>query len=402
MRLLLIRHGMTEGNLATARMAIRVAKGEVRAEDAHVLERDEARARGGGPRGADEGCGDTHLSDYKGGGVAEARALGDYWAPILQSKWDAGEMQVFVSPMLRCLQTADPLMRRLREGGTMAAAAAAAAAAPAAAPAATATVLPRIMELPGLCAAQDQVWLDEKVRPLFESGAEQADRAARRLLAARQWTRCGYTSDELQSMFPWAARFEGFPARASDGSAVPWWPGCFERPRETEHRIAEVREWLFDLARSLPKDDVVVMVSHGDTIWRVLASLMGVDATSEGSAVEHNTTNTSVSAIKIDPREGWRGDGDGISSNSSGSGNSLSCQAGGGGIRAHLSEFEVQLDFYNRTPHVVNLNDDHRNRDFYKFNKLMKRRMRPGQRQVDLSKGMRAERLRNREFMAKL
>ena len=364
---------MTEGNLATARMAIRVAKGEVRAEDAHALERDEARARGGGPRGADEGCGDTHLSNYKGGGVAEARSLGEYWAPILQSKWDAGEMRVFVSPMLRCLQTADPLMRRLREGGAKAA------------PAATATVLPRIMELPGLCDAQDQVWLDEVVRPLFESGEDQDDQEARRLLAARQWKRCGYTSDELHAKFPWATRFEGFPARAADGSALQWWPGCFERPRETEHRIAEVRKWLFDLARCLPKDDVVIMISHGDTIWRVLASLMGVDATSEGSAVEHNTTNTSVSAIKIDPRKEWRGVGD-VSR----------------GTRARLSEFEVQLDFYNRTPHIVNLNDDYRNRDFYKFNKLMKRRMRPGQKQVDLSKGMRAERLRNREFMAKL
>ena len=43
-RVVLIRHGMTEGNLATARMASRVAKGEVRPEDAHALERDEARA----------------------------------------------------------------------------------------------------------------------------------------------------------------------------------------------------------------------------------------------------------------------------------------------------------------------------------------------------------------------
>ena len=63
-------------------------------------------------------------------------------------------------------------------------------------------------------------------------------------------------------------------------------------------------EWLFELARRLPKDDLVVLVSHGDTIWRVMARLMGVDAASEGRAVEHNTTNTSVSAIKIDPREG--------------------------------------------------------------------------------------------------
>lgn len=357
MRVLLVRHGMTVGNLATARMAIRVAKGEVRPEDAHKIERDEA-----GERGEDEACGDTHLSDYKGGGVAEALALGEYWAPILKGKWDAGEMQIFVSPMLRCLQTADSLLKQLGS---------------------EATVSTKIMELPGLCAMKDRIWLDEVIRPLFD---RREDAKARRLLDGRKWARCGYTSDEIRSMFPWAKSFEGFPEHDANGNARPWWPGCFERPGETERRIESVREWLLGLARELPKDDLVVLVSHGDTIWRVLASLMGLDATSEDSAVEHNTTNTSVSAIKIVPRGGkMEGRREKVSRNQN-----------------HLREFEVQLDFYNRTPHVVNLNGDHRNQDFYKFNKIMKREMRPGQRQVDLSKGMRAERFRNREFMAKL
>ena len=62
-RLLFIRHGMTNSNLRDARMAISVVKGEVTAA--------------GAPAAAqallsklpmDEQTGDTHLSTYKGGG----------------------------------------------------------------------------------------------------------------------------------------------------------------------------------------------------------------------------------------------------------------------------------------------------------------------------------------------
>ena len=72
-RLLFIRHGMTNSNLADARMAVRVVKGQLAAADVHAVTLAEA---------AEDPCeasGDTQLSDYKGGGVAEAERLGEYW-----------------------------------------------------------------------------------------------------------------------------------------------------------------------------------------------------------------------------------------------------------------------------------------------------------------------------------
>ena len=66
-RILFVRHGMTESNLADARMAVRVAKGQVQAEDVERVSMQESLALG-----PSEACGDTALSSYKGGGVAEA------------------------------------------------------------------------------------------------------------------------------------------------------------------------------------------------------------------------------------------------------------------------------------------------------------------------------------------
>ena len=340
-RILFIRHGMTVGNLASAKMAIRVAKGQVRGEDAHEIERSESFALG-----FSEGSGDTSLSDYKGGGVEEAQRLGEYWCKILQGKVDAGEAHVFVSPMIRCQQTADPLMQKLRT---------------------TATIQPLIMELPGLCAPDDRIFLDEVIWPLFEAGK---DKEAQAKMLQHQWTRCGATKKEIQTNFPWAERFN------SVTEDERWWKGMWERPRETTERIHAAEKWLLGLAKTLPEDDVVLLFSHGDTIWRLLSSLVGIDATGEGTAIEHATANTSISSVKVTQRPEGSGEG-----------------SGG-------SEFYVQLDFYNRTPHL-----GERNEEFYKFNGLMKRppsKSKSKSKQIDLSEGMREDRLRAKEFFAKL
>ena len=117
---------------------------------------------------------------------------------------------------------------------------------------------------------------------------------------------------------------------------TPWWKGMWERPRETTARIEKAKEWLLGLADTLPKDDVIVLFSHGNTIWRLLSAIVGID----GDKVEHSTANTSVSSVRVNssiPRE-------------------------------------VQLDFYNRTPHL-----NERNIAFYKFNGLLKRKVKSGE-----------------------
>jgi broad specificity phosphatase PhoE len=54
--------------------------------------------------------GDAPLTAH---GEEEARQLGEYWAPILQSKASSGSILAFVSPQIRCMSTADAVLRRL-------------------------------------------------------------------------------------------------------------------------------------------------------------------------------------------------------------------------------------------------------------------------------------------------
>ena len=50
-------------------------------------------------------------------GIEEAERLGQHWAELLKEHAAAGRIQVVVSPMQRCMQTADPLMRHLAQYG---------------------------------------------------------------------------------------------------------------------------------------------------------------------------------------------------------------------------------------------------------------------------------------------
>ena len=220
----------------------------------------------------DEQSGDTHLSTHKGGGREQAQLLADYWAPILRGKAEGGELHVYVSAMQRCMQTVDPLMKELG---------------------ATATIEPRICEVPGLCAPEDRAFYEREVFPRIQAGEEAA---AREAVAAHSFSRCGLTKAQVQATYPWAVVFNN----CSDGpfpETEPWYPGAWESERDTAARIAGCREWLFGLARELPPDDAVLLVSHGDTIWKLFAAIIGVDS----EAVSHGTMNTSVSSVKIEP-----------------------------------------------------------------------------------------------------
>ena len=255
----------------------------------------------------DEQSGDTHLSTHKGGGREQAQLLADYWAPILRGKAEGGELHVYVSAMQRCMQTVDPLMRELG---------------------ATATIEPRICEVPGLCAPEDREFYEREVFPRIQAGEEEA---AREAVAAHSFSRCGLTKAQVQAAYPWAVAFND----CSDGpfpEKEPWYPGAWESERDTAARIRGCREWLFGLARELPPDDAVLLVSHGDTIWKLFAAIIGVDS----EAVSHGTMNTSVSSVKIEP------DG------------------------------SVAIDFYNRTPHLREAEGDKYNVDFYQFSGLVR------------------------------
>ena len=101
-RLMLIRHGMTKGNLRSARAAIQVAKGNITWEQ--MAEYEDKQKEG---EGLNEWSGDTRLSNI---GEEEAEALSAFWAPMMEHMVREKTLHVYVSPMQRCLQTANPLM----------------------------------------------------------------------------------------------------------------------------------------------------------------------------------------------------------------------------------------------------------------------------------------------------
>lgn len=115
-------------------------------------------------------------------------------------------------------------------------------------------------------------------------------------------------------------------------------------------------------AKQLPDADTVVIVAHGDTIWRLLSSFLGIDP----HAVGHGIANTSVSSLKVS------------------------------------ADGAVSVDFINRTPHLVGYDDDRRNEEFYTFMGLKKRKLRPGKKQLDLSRSMSQTSSDHHALLAKL
>ena len=88
------------------------------------------------------------LSEIRSKVLEEAEALGAFWAPMMEHMVREKTLHVYVSPMQRCLQTANPLMTRLKYHGT---------------------VYPKIFESPGLCHKSDREFITNTLEPLIMS-----------------------------------------------------------------------------------------------------------------------------------------------------------------------------------------------------------------------------------------
>lgn len=181
-------------------------------------------------------CACSHLASLLTLILLQAALLAKYWAPILRAKASEGGLHVYVSAMQRCMQTADPLMKELVG--------------------VTASIQPRIMEVPGLCSLADRNFLEDSVWPLFMPGQDEAK--GHRLLAEHSFSPCGLSRQQVQQAYPWASAFASeFPEEG------PWWPGCWESASQTERRIEGCHKWLVELSDELPENDLVVLFSHG-------------------------------------------------------------------------------------------------------------------------------------------
>jgi broad specificity phosphatase PhoE len=242
MRLLLIRHGETGGNAnmqrAIAELEREKGKGNFTQKELNKRIRIDPSAEDG----------DTKLTAL---GESQAEALGEHWAPLLEAKAAAGDLHVFVSPMIRCCQTVDPLMRRLRR--TL--------------PDFTAQLKMNIWELPGLMHNDDWALFDE-IDELVATGTPEARKAVGNLLKTKEWTPCGMSAQNARESFAWATTPPEFP------EASPWYTQGFESPKRTAARIKGVVAEIHAQKTELPEEAVVVFVSHGGTINELINHLL--------------------------------------------------------------------------------------------------------------------------------
>jgi broad specificity phosphatase PhoE len=261
-RLMLIRHGMTKGNLRSARAAIQVAKGNITWEQ--MAEYEDKQKEG---EGLNEWSGDTRLSNI---GEEEAEALGAFWAPMMEHMVREKTLHVYVSPMQRCLQTANPLMTRLKYHGT---------------------VYPKIFESPGLCHKSDREFITNTLEPLIMS---KKISEALKLYHSHAFNDAGLSENEIRSRFPWITNVLMFP----ENKDKPWYNESngyrgWETPETTLQRANDAVNFVKEQAKILPENHTIIFVSHGDYLGELINALLGVHELS------HSLNNTSVSSFKV-------------------------------------------------------------------------------------------------------
>lgn len=131
---MLIRHAESVQNKHMRGVMERLRTGDIAAKPFNEQMRR-------GPPGAHGGA-DAELTPL---GLEQADMLGAAWAPALSAAAAAGKLRVYVSPFIRTMRTADPLLRRVV----------------AAVPGFQATVLPAVMEegVCGGCGVGVWVWV---------------------------------------------------------------------------------------------------------------------------------------------------------------------------------------------------------------------------------------------------
>ena len=221
-------------------------------------------------------------------GVEMMMSLADRWAPVLSPLVPQDKLKFIVSPALRTMKTVDDLITRLG---------------------CTAVLDPRICELPASIHWEDQRLLFDKLFPLLRRGETTK---AKQLLQERidqgPWKKGGLTGTELTQLFPWA-RLNPSTSLGPTFKPVPMTEGWCEWGLDYMEdllglkkvsRFSEVCTWLKEEARTTMKDDaVIVIVSHGNTIARMVTELCSPVTLHPGTLSFHNFDNTSVSSIVL-------------------------------------------------------------------------------------------------------
>lgn len=253
--------------------------------------------------------GDAPLTET---GQDQAASMGNFWSEILRAAAEDGKLHFFVSPMLRALQTLDPLITKLQLGPD-----------PAHKAQLHALVNSDLMETSGLWREQDKTALldaimkaDPSVGDLFATGTppefvdgllrgRQKSEIAREMSnnlannnndSTSPWQPCGLSKDEIQQRFPWAQAGVGIGVEGEHVPLLPrqgpWYCSGWESPPARIERANRVVCWLNHLRDKLPVDAVVVVVAHSDLNRLVMNRLFGyVDFLAVNKEGENNNNN---------------------------------------------------------------------------------------------------------------
>lgn len=280
MRLLCVRHAESLENRRDHLMAVKVGL----TKEFTQLEADAAKAK---LKAAEEPNGDSPLTEN---GHQQAECFGEYWSEILEQAASGrrGKLHVYCSPMIRTMQTIDPLLRKLRAK---------------VAPDLIAIVHRDLHEVPGLVHPADRDFI-VGIQKLAE---ERGPREAISAMQAHSWTRAGQTPNEMLEHFEWLRLGEDLAA----GPPNQGWLARIEVGREISERMVRLVDWLEKLRDTLPPQDTVLLCGHGDQTGQMLNELFarsfgGKSAADRFRGVQlnmHPKSNTSISSLRLDPKE---------------------------------------------------------------------------------------------------
>ena len=307
MKILFIRHGLTKSNVRDYEAYFRFP--------GNVEKQKEYEKQVCQQQGRMEESGDSVLTDV---GIDEAERLRAYWGPLLEGAAKQKKLEVLVSPMHRTLETANPLMTYLHEKTRL-----------------EGNVYGDFFESGGLVSPDDEIFIEE-LQQIIDAENETIDSATRKKMKenrvrryrSHQFSQVGLTVTEMKSRYSWLGT--KFTAMAVGDNNTPWhrshsdWSEAY-----IEKRVQKVGRMLRAKAESVPLDHILILIGHGDMNKRVMFYLLGIDT----AKVTTNLQNTSCSLISIDP-----------------------------------AKQIVSLNFFNRTPHLVNSRGgDARNLTSYAF-----------------------------------
>ena len=256
-RVMMIRHGESEDNVNNIRLSISARNGQITKEE--FVERMELLMSPDG---------DAPLSAR---GEEQAERLGEYYAPALAHAAREGHLHFFNSPFLRNLQTAAPLIRRLREEHGVVV---------------TSQVWCNLGEVPGLVRTSQM----KPVQQVLEQGGVEK---AREQLAQTRWEPAGMSGNQIRERFPWTSlQHEAFP----DDLDAPWYVDGYETPTLAVARVKRVALWLRSECRRLGPHDIVAFVCHGHTMALLLQQLLSFG---DPAVYFENIDNTSVTMLIV-------------------------------------------------------------------------------------------------------